>query len=99
MHFGDGADRTGNRQLFTVLDGWEVYIDLYADGDLDEALVRDQNALASSLRTASAASPWQPPASASSASSSCSPCRSRCACSSPGGAGTGNRRGERAFLL
>lgn len=53
MHFGDGADRTGNRQLFTVVDGWEVYIDLYADGDLDEALVRDQNALASSLRTAS----------------------------------------------
>ncbi|MDY4517038.1 MAG: hypothetical protein SPE01_00185 [Candidatus Spyradocola sp.] len=60
MHFGDGADRTGNRQLFTVVDGWEVYIDLYADGDLDEALVRDQNALASSLRTASAPAPADP---------------------------------------
>ena len=33
---------------------------LYADGDLDEALVRDQNALASSLRTASASAPADP---------------------------------------
>ena len=51
MHIGEGEDRTGNRQLFTVVDGWEVYIDLYADGDLDEAQVRDQNTLAASLRT------------------------------------------------
>ena len=60
MHFGDGAGRTGNRQLFTVLDGWEVYIDLYADGDLNEALVRDQNALASSLRAAPTLAPADP---------------------------------------
>ena len=54
MHIGEGEDRTGNRQLFTVVGGWEVYIDLYADGDLDEAQVRDQNTLAASLRPAPA---------------------------------------------
>lgn len=51
MHVGDGDGRTDNRQLFTVCDGWEVYIDLYApDGALEEGLVRDQDALAASLR-------------------------------------------------
>jgi hypothetical protein len=49
MHSGEGADRVDNRQLFTMEDGLEIYIDLYAyDG---AAVLADaQDALAESLR-------------------------------------------------
>lgn len=51
MHYGDVESRTDNRQLFTVWNGQEIYIDLYAGPEgLNEKLVRTQDELASALR-------------------------------------------------
>ena len=56
MHYGEEGSRTDNRQIFSVWEGQEIYIDLYAGPEgLNERLVQAQDELAASLRCGVAA--------------------------------------------
>ena len=51
MHLGIGEERTDNRQLYTIYNGNEIYIDLYAgDNGIEEVHVAAQDEVAASLQ-------------------------------------------------
>lgn len=51
MNYGEGEEYMGNRMLYTILDGQEVYVDLYSyERDLTQEMIDAQDELLGSMR-------------------------------------------------